>query len=105
MYCISFQIQPAFAREFDRTEFLRRARTVRSPEVDAIEEKGKLFLSFNFFTEFPAQLWQELQQALFLDPAYAPKLAPFCVVICETEEEDKCLLLHHFDSSEKLDSL
>ncbi len=104
MYCISFQIQPKFAREFDRAEFLRRVRPVRSPEVDAIEEKGKLFLSFNFFTEFPAQLWQELRQPLFSDADYAPKLAPFCVVICEDENEDECLLLHHFDSSEKLDS-
>lgn len=104
MYCISFQIQPKFAREFDRAEFLRRVRPVRSPEVDAIEEKGKLFLSFNFFTEFPAQLWQELQQPLFADTEYAPKLAPFCVVICDDENEDECRLLHHFDTNEKLDS-
>lgn len=104
MHCISFQIQPKFAREFDRAEFLRRVRPVRSPEVDAIEEKGKLLLSFNFFTEFPAQLWQELQPALFADAEYAPKLAPVCVVICEGESDDDCLLLHHFDPSEKLDS-
>ncbi|HEY8940627.1 MAG TPA: hypothetical protein VIM59_10565 [Cellvibrio sp.] len=104
MYCISFQIQPKFAREFDRDEFLRRVRPVRSPEVDAIEEKGKLFLSFNFFTEFPAQLWQELQPLLFADAAYAPKLAPYSVVICEGESDDDCLLLHHFDPAEKLDS-
>ena len=104
MYCISVQIQPKFAREFDRSEFLQRARTVRSPEVDAIEEKGKLYLSFNFFTEFPAQLWQELNEALFADKAYSAKLAPYCVVVCEGDTENECLLLHHFDSSEKLDS-
>lgn len=104
MYCISFQIQPRFAREFDRAEFLDRVRPVRSPEVDAIEEKGKLFLSFNFFTEFPAPLWQELKATLLTDTDYAPQLAPFCVVICEGESEEDCLLLHHFDSSEKLDS-
>ncbi len=104
MYCISFQIQPKFARDFDRSEFLRRARPVRSPEVDAIEEKGKLFLSFNFFTEFPAQLWQDLHQCLFGDKDYAPQLAPYCLVICEGETDDQCLLLHHFDPSEKLDS-
>lgn len=104
MYCISFQIQPKFAREFDRVEFLRHVRPVRSPEIDAIEEKGKLFLSFNFFTEFPSQLWQELQQALFANADYASQLAPFCIVICEGENEDECLLLHHFDTNEKLDS-
>jgi hypothetical protein len=104
MYCISFQINPSFARDFDREEFLARVRQVRSPEVDAIEEKGKLFLSFNFFTEFPAQLWQELHGLLFADSAYAPKLAPYCIVICEGEDEDDCLLLHHFDPNEKLDS-
>lgn len=104
MHCISVQIQPGFAREFDRDEFLLRVRRVRSPEVDAIEEQGKLFLSFNFFTEFPAQLWQELQQILFVDAGYVNKLAPFCVVICEDENTGECLLLHHFDPSEKLDS-
>lgn len=104
MHCISVQIQPGFAHEFDRDEFLRRVRPVRSPEIDAIEEKGKLFLSFNFFTEFPMQLWQELQQALLGDTDYANKLAPCCVVICEDENTGDCLLLHHFDPSEKLDS-
>lgn len=105
MYCISIQIQPKFAREFDREEFLRRVRPVRSPEVDAIEEKGKLFLSFNFFTEFPANLWKDLQQVLFADEEYVPQLAPFCTVVCENEDdEEECLLLHHFDPSEPLDS-
>jgi hypothetical protein len=26
------------------------------------------------------------------------------VVVCEGETDDQCLLLHHFDPSEKLDS-
>lgn len=103
MHCISIQISPKHARDFNRTEFLQRVRAIRSPEVDAIEEKGKLFLSFNFFTEFPAQLWQELQQALYLDSSYAPKIAPVSIVICEGETEDDCLLLHHFNGDEALD--
>lgn len=104
MHCISIQISPKHAREFDRGAFLDRVRNIRSPEVDAIEEKGKLFLSFNFFTEYPAPLWQELQQALYLDQTYAPQIAPVSIVICEGETEDDCLLLHHFNRGEPLDS-
>ena len=105
MQCISIQIQPKYSREFDREAFLQRVREIRSPEVDAIEEKGKLYLSFNFFTEFPAPLWQALNECLYQDATYASIIAPVSVVICENEADDECLLLHHFDSSEALDSL
>jgi hypothetical protein len=105
MQCISIQIQPKYSREFDRDQFLQRVRAIRSPEVDAIEEKGKLYLSFNFFTEFPAQLWQELSACLYKDATYATIIAPVSVAICEGETDDECLLLHHFDSSEQLDTL
>lgn len=105
MQCISIQIQPRHSREFDRDQLLQRVRPIRSPEVDAIEEKGNLYLSFNFFTEFPAPLWQALRECLYKDPAYAAVIAPVSVVICEGETDDDCLLLHHFDSSEPLDRL
>lgn len=105
MQCISIQIQPKYSREFDREAFLQRVRGIRSPEVDAIEEKGKLYLSFNFFTEFPAPLWQALHECLYQDATYATIIAPVSVVICESESDDECLLLHHFDSSEPLDTL
>lgn len=104
MQCISIQIQPKYSRDFDREAFLQRVRTIRSPEVDAIEEKGKLYLSFNFFTEFPAPLWQALNERLYKDPTYSANIAPVSVAICEGETDDECLLLHHFDSSEKLDT-
>lgn len=104
MHCISIQISPKHAREFDRAALLERVRGIRSPEVDAIEEKGKLFLSFNFFTEYPAQLWQELQAALYLNADYAAQIAPLSIVICEGETDDDCLLLHHFNNDEPLDS-
>ncbi len=104
MQCISIQIQPKHSREFDREAFLQRVRGIRSPEVDAIEEKGKLYLSFNFFTEFPAPLWQALKEALFDAADYSALIAPISVVICEAETDEECLLLHHFDKSEPLDS-
>lgn len=104
MHCISIQIQPKHSRNFDRAAFLQRVRDVRSPEIDAIEEKGQLYLSFNFFTEFPAQLWGELQDCLYKDAQYAAIIAPVSVAICESEDDDECLLLHHFDSSEPLDT-
>ncbi|MDR7090191.1 hypothetical protein [Cellvibrio fibrivorans] len=105
MQCISIQIQPKYSRDFNREEFLQRVRAIRSPEVDAIEEKGKLYLSFNFFTEFPAPLWQALNACLYKDATYGATIAPVSVVICEGESDDECLLLHHFDSSEQLDTL
>ena len=104
MYCISIQIQSKYARDFNREDFLKRVRHIRSPEVDTIKEKGKLFLSFNFFTEFPQQLWQQLNTSLYQDVDYAPILAPVSVAICEDEESEDCLLLHHYDSSEELGS-
>lgn len=105
MHCISIQIQPKYARDFNRDELLKRVRDYRSPEVDAYEEKGKLLLSFNFFTEFPAKLWQQLHKALYQDSQYAAVIAPVSVVICEDEETEACLLLHHYDPSETLDTL
>ena len=42
MQCISIQIKPKYSRDFNREEFLQRVRAIRSPEVDAIEEKRKL---------------------------------------------------------------
>lgn len=105
MYCISFQINPDSARTFDESEFLRRARAIRSPEVDSIEERGKRFLSFNFFTELPEQLWPKLRATLLEGDAFAAGLAATCLVICEGESDDDCRLLHHFDPNQPLDSL
>jgi hypothetical protein len=39
-----------------------------------------------------------------LDQIYAPQIAPVSIVICEGETEDDCLLLHHFNRDEPLDS-
>ncbi|ACE85016.1 hypothetical protein [Cellvibrio japonicus] len=105
MYCISIQIQPTFAREFNRDAFLQRVRPIRSPEVDTYEEKGKLFVSFNFFTEFPQQLWPALQNTLYRDSEYRSIISPISVAICENEATGDCLLLHHFDANEPLDTL
>lgn len=104
MQCITIDIQPEFSREFDQTQFLERVRTIRSPEVDRIEERGKLYLQFHFFSEFPAQLWKELNACLYADADYREILAPISVAFCEGESEDDFLLLHHFDVREKLDS-
>lgn len=104
MQCITIDIQPEFSRAFDQAEFLTRVRPIRSPEIDRIEERGKLYLQFHFFSEFPAQLWHELYSCLFADAAYRAILAPISVVFCEGETENDFLLLHHFDTREKLDS-
>ncbi len=103
MQCITIDIQPEFSREFDQTAFLTRVRKIRSPEIDRIEERGKLYLQFHFFSEFPAQLWQELHRCLYADASYGDILAPISVAFCEGEADDDFLLLHHFDVREKLD--
>lgn len=103
MQCISIQIQPEFSRNFDKDAFLTRVRAIRSPAVDAIEERGKLYINFNFFTERPAQLWQELYLALYVDSNYRNVLAPISVAFYDDETGEESLLLHHFDPREKLD--
>ena len=105
MQCISIQIQPEFSENFDQNTFLQRVRAIRSPEVDRLSERGQTYLSFHFFTEKPAQLWQRLAQCLYLDAEYGPLLAPISIAVCEGEIPADFWLLHNFDSSEKLDSL
>jgi hypothetical protein len=107
MQCISIQIQPQFLANFDRAAFLAQVRAQgRSPEIDEFEEKGKTYLNYNFFTEFPNKLWQDLQAALYQHPHYAAHIAPVSIAVCEDEGHPQgYILLHHFDPSEKTDSL
>lgn len=107
MRCLSIQIQPAFVTTFDQAQFLRRVRALsRSPEIDKFTEQGQTHLHFNFFTEMPVLLWRDLQQFLYLDADYGPQLKACSIAVCEGEQEsDEFLLLHHFEPSEKCDSL
>jgi hypothetical protein len=107
MHCISIQIQPDCLANFDRHEFLLRVRAAgRSPEIDTFQEKGVHYLHFNFFTEQPKLLWQELQTALYSSSEYGHIIGSISIAICDNENEnDALLVLHHFDSNEKIDSL
>ncbi|RYY76073.1 MAG: hypothetical protein EOO52_00670 [Gammaproteobacteria bacterium] len=107
MQSISIQIQPEFLAEFDRAAFLTQVRSVgRSPEIDEFTEKGKTYLSFNFFTEFPKKLWQDLQQALYQHAEYSKIISPISTAVCEDESHPEgYLILHHFDKTEKVDQL
>lgn len=105
MHCISIQIQPEFSRDFDKTAFLERVRPVRSPAIELTEERGKLYITFDFFTEFPKKLWHELKTCLYQDADYGKVISAASIVICEDESGTTVLLLHHFNDEEKLDSL
>ncbi len=107
MQSISIQIQPEFLSEFDRAAFLTQVRSVgRSPEIDEFIEKGNTYLTFNFFTEFPKKLWQDLQQALYQNAEYAKIISPISIAFCEDESHPEgFILLHHFDKTEKVSSL
>ena len=107
MQCISIQIQPEFLAQFDRTRFLEQVRSVgRSPEIDEFQEKNKTYLNFNFFTEFPKKLWQDLQNALYQHADYAQIISPISIAVCEDETHPQgYVLLHHFDSSEQVSGL
>jgi hypothetical protein len=105
MQCISIQIQPEFSQGFDKAAFLARVRPIRSPEVDSLNEGGKTYLNFHFFTEQPAQLWAQLSKCLYQDTEYGVLLGPISIAACEGEAKDEFWLLHHFDPNEKLDSL
>ncbi|MET0355685.1 MAG: hypothetical protein ABW044_02850 [Cellvibrio sp.] len=107
MQSISIQIQPEFLSDFDRAAFLTQVRALgRSPEIDEFTEKGKTYLTFNFFTEFPKKLWQDLQQALYQNADYSNIISPISIAICEDESHPQgYFILHHFDKSEKVSSL
>lgn len=107
MHFISIQIQPEFLARFDRQDFLQRVRAAgRSPEINEFEEKGKRYVQFTFFTERPKQLWQDLQAALYSNSDYSSVISPISIAICESEADaNQFLVLHHFDSSEKIDTL
>lgn len=104
MRCLSIQIKPDAVPDFNKAEFLERVRTMgRSPEIDDFEEKSVRHLHFNFFTELPEILWQEMQENLFGDDAFGKNLRRISLVACEGEMRAEDLLLHHFDPSETLD--
>lgn len=107
MQSISIQIQPEFLNAFDRAEFLTQVRAVgRTPEIDEFTEKGKTYLNYNFFTEFPKNLWRDLQAALYQHAEYSAVISPISIAICEDENHPQgYLMLHHFDSAEKVDQL
>ncbi len=105
MFCISFHITPEHSRSFDQALFLEKITAIRSPEIDAFEDKKEFHLSFHFFTEFPAELWVKLQAALFDQSEYAEVLSAISIVTCEGENEDDYWLLHHLDKSQPLNQL
>lgn len=107
MQCISIQIQPEFVESFDRKQFLDWVGSVgRSPEIDEFSEKGKTYLNYNFFTEFPKKLWQDLQSALYKNPEYSALISPISIAACEDETKpDGFIILHHYDSTEPVQHL
>lgn len=105
MFCISFHIDGQYSQNFDQQLFLRKVKSTRSPEIDAYQDQKHFHLSFHFFTEFPSELWESLQSVLFDKSDYAIQLLNQCVVTCEGESEKEYWLLHHFDKSQKLDTL
>lgn len=105
MFCISFHITPEHSRSFDQKLFLQKVNAIRSPEVDATEEKKQFHLSFHFFTEYPAELWSKLHLALFNQSEYSRTLSTVSIVTCEGENEEDYWLLHHFDQNQPLDQL
>jgi hypothetical protein len=105
MFCISFHIVSEHSRSFDQNLFLQKVKSIRSPEVDAYEEKKQFHLSFHFFTEFPLDLWLKLQSVVFDQSEYSEMLSAISIVTCEGENEDDYWLLRHFDKNQKLDQL
>ena len=107
MQSISIQIQPEFLIAFDRNQFLSNVRAIgRTPEIDEFTEKGKTYLNYNFFTEFPKKLWQDLQTALYKNPEYSAIISPVSIALCEDENHPQgFMVLHHFDADEKVDQL
>lgn len=107
MQSISIQIQPEFLAGFDRQLFLKQVRALgRAPEIDEFSEKGKTYLTYTFFTEFPKKLWQDLQSALYSHASYSQTISPISIAAYEDETLPQgYLILHHFDPAEKVSTL
>jgi hypothetical protein len=107
MQSISIQIQPEFLATFDRQLFLTQVRAVgRAPEIDEFSEKGKTYLTYTFFTEFPKKLWQDLQAALYCHAKYSQIISSVSIAAYEDETLPQgYLILHHFDPTEKVSPL
>lgn len=107
MQSISIQIQPEYLADFDRAAFLTQVRAVgRAPEIDEFSEKGKTYLTYTFFTEFPKKLWQDLQSALYKHAEYSTVIAPVSIAAYEDETLPQgYLILYHFDPAEKVSQL
>jgi hypothetical protein len=106
MHCISIQIQSEHLADFNRKDFLTRVRALgRSPEIDSFTEKGTEYLIYNFFTEQPKILWQTLEKELYKNSQYGAIIGPVSVAVCENENDAAdFLVLHHFDSTQKIDT-
>jgi len=107
MHSITLQIHPKFVTNFNQGDFLIRVRSAgRSPEIDSFTERDGTYLNFTFFTEFPQKLWQDLRAALYDNPEYSAIISPISIAVYEDESSpNNYKLLHHFDSTEILDTL
>jgi len=105
MFCISFHIAPEHSRHFDQQAFLEKVSSIRSPEIDAFEDKKQFHLSFHFFSEFPSELWSSLEATIFDDSDYSHQLSTICVITCEGEKEEDYWLIYHYDKNQPLDKL
>src|SRR5690242_13165699 len=107
MQTISIQIPREHLARSDRQLFLTQVCAVsRAPELDEFSEKGETFLTYTFFTEFPKQLWQDLQAALYSHSEYSNIISPISIAAYEDETlPHGYLILHHFDPMEKVSTL
>lgn len=67
---------------------------------------GEGYLNLMFATAAPAALWPALSSALFAQAEWGQALRSCAMAMCEGRAGwDDCLLLHHFDGAQALDSL
>lgn len=102
MQCLIVQLHPDRDVSFRLEDFLQASRGLgRYPEIDRSDDAS--YINLNYFSENVPVLWQQLQQGVFDAPELGAWARRVAIVVCEGDAGDE-LLLHHFDSSEPIDS-
>lgn len=112
MNALCIQIQPEIVPEIDMNRIhlliqavARDQTIVRQLVIKEGDDNGP-YTNFVFDTMDLKNLWDLVQHNLYQDEKIGMELTKSSIVTCEGKKGwDDYLLLHHYDSSEKIDSL
>lgn len=108
--CVQIQISRAPSLDRDRMSHLFGSMGANKDIVERYvvisDEHGGEYINFIFETKAVGELWRQIRDRIYKDAVIGNGVAQSSLAICEGRNGwDDYLLLYHFDSSEKLDTL